>query len=371
MSAQQWDDALLDAMRQVGDPPADTVIAQIVNSHGITRVNGMMRSLVHNADIVPADMPASVRDYLAQTQQLPPWADMAAIERGEAFFDDNWPAIVLLLFCASLPSAYAAHKGAQVLYLTQRMTRHVDRRIFETAQFILDVMKPGGLSRTGDGIRSAQKVRLLHSAIRHIIEHDERWRSRWDPAWGTPINQEDLAGTLMTFSLQILRGMKKFKIPMTIDDEEAYLHAWKVVGHIMGVQDRLLPADMAQANELAERIFARQKGSSEAGTELTAALLAFMKERMRFRFLGNVPAAMIRQSIDADVADLLQVPQAASSILFAIEQRLFQLMGRADHERRSKVMQMISFSLVQELVKIERGGSRDLFCIPESLRAPI
>ena len=62
----------------------------------------------------------------------------------------------------------------------------------------------GALDAGGAGIRSAQKVRLMHDAVRHLIlEHG------WDPALGLPINQEDQLGTLLTFSAVILDGLRK------------------------------------------------------------------------------------------------------------------------------------------------------------------
>lgn len=374
MTTDRWDDAFLDAMRSVGDPPADEVIADLSRRHGIEHVNELMRSLVRNDDIVSDELPASVRAYLAQSAELPDWADVDLIRRGEAFFDDNWPVIVTLLFCASLPSAYAARKGAQVLYLTQRMTKHVHRRIFETAQFILDVMSPGGLSSSGRGIRSAQKVRLMHSAIRHFIQYDARWRAQWDDEWGVPINQEDLAGTLMTFSLQILLGMKRFRIPMAPVDEEAYLHAWKVVGHLMGVDEALLPADIDEANELALTIFERQKGESEAGLELTRALLAFMESQLPGRFLSGFPATLMRQSIDAEIAALLQIPRSNWTMaLFRLEDTFWRTLARLEmlDGHHSRILDWLSFKIVQALVKIERGGNRSLFRIPPDLRAPV
>src|SRR3970282_702908 len=133
---------------------------------------------------------------------------------GEDFFDRHWPMIVMFLFCAALPNAYAAHRGAQVLYLTNRLTERVERRIFETAQFVLDVMSPEGLSSSGRGIRSAQKVRLIHAAIRQHILHHPKWRERWDMEWGLPINQEDLAGTLMLLSVQTLESFQSFKVAL-------------------------------------------------------------------------------------------------------------------------------------------------------------
>jgi len=374
VQVKRWDDAFLDAMRQVGDPLADAVVTEVVNSHGISRVNEMMRSLVRNDDVIAEEMPAVVRDYLLETERLPDWADRDLIAQGERFFDLNWPIIITLLFCASLPSAYAADKGAQVLHLTHRLTQQVHRRIFETAQFILDVMAPGGLSGAGRGIRSAQKVRLLHTAIRHFVEHVPEWREQWDPAWGVPINQEDLAGTMMTFSLQVLVGMKRFRMPMSPADEEAYLHAWKVIGHIIGIGDELMPANVDEAYELATTIFNRQRGPSQAGIELTGALLAFMQQQVRGRLFRGFPATIIRNSIDADVADMLQVPAADwTALLFRLEEAALRALARFELSQRqhSRLLQHFSYGLVQELVKVERGGNRSLFRIPPTLRAPI
>jgi len=368
-----WSETLLEEMRQVGDPQADAVVAAVIDRHDVERVNEMMASIVRNDELVPADMPAIVRDYLDQPGWLPEWADRDLIRHGERFFNLHWPNIVTLLFCASLPSAYAAHRGAQVLFLTKRMTGQVHRRIFETAQFILDVMAPGGLDPAGNGIRAAQKVRLLHASIRHLILHKPRWRERWDPAWGLPINQTDMAGTLMTFSVQILLGMRRFRLPLEPADEEAYLHAWKVVGHMMGVRPELLPADVADAQKLAMAIFEREKGSSEAGTALTAALLDFMQRQTPGRLYDGLPAAIIRQSIDSDVADLLGVPPANwTRLLFDVEESILRTADRFNLAHpRSRLLQRFSFGLVSELVKIERGGNRSLFTIPATLRAPI
>lgn len=374
MPTHNWDGSFLDAMRQMGDPPADALLTELVNRRGIEPVNQLMASLVRNDDLVPEELPAAVRDYLSETARLPEWADAAMIARGEAFFELNWPVIVTLLFCASLPSAYAAWKGAQVLHLTQRMTLHVHRRIFETAQFVLDVMAAGGLGPAGRGIRSAQKVRLIHTSIRHIIEYDPKWRDQWNKEWGVPINQEDLAGTLMTFSLQILVGMKRFRMPMDAEDEVAYLHAWKVVGHIMGVRAEMLPADLEDAHALATTIFNRQEGRSDAGLELTKALLDFMDHQSPTRLLRGFPATIIRASIDPAVADLLNVPAADwTKRLLWLEEVLLRTLARlelTDHSH-SRLVEWFSQQVVQKLVKIERGGNRTSFRIPPNLRAAL
>ncbi|MDX1614680.1 MAG: oxygenase MpaB family protein [Candidatus Promineifilaceae bacterium] len=374
MSPNRWDDALLNEMRGHGDPPADAIVAEIIGRDGIARVDQLLDSLIRNDDVVPAEMPARVRDYLYQSGTLPTWADPAQIALGERFFNLHWPLVVTLLFCASLPNAYSAWRGAQVLWLTKRLTGRVHRRIFETAQFILYAMAPDGLAPEGRGIRAAQKVRLMHAAMRHYILHKPEWRAEWNMEWGVPINQEDLAGTLMTFSIQILVGMKRFRIPMEPAHEEAYLHAWKVIGHIMGVRPELLPVDVDDAFHLATTIFNRQKGPSEAGRGLTTALLEFMEQQTPGRLFDGFPATIMRHAIDDDVADMLGVPPANWTVvllrvelgLARLAQRLFDRPGRA-----SWLLERFSEGLVQELVTLERGGNRTLFHIPTGLRAPV
>ncbi|MBK8044673.1 MAG: DUF2236 domain-containing protein [Haliscomenobacter sp.] len=81
----------------------------------------------------------------------------------------------------------------------------------ETAQFVIDVLSPGGLSPAGKGVRSAQKVRLIHASIRHFLK-----QRGWDTEdLGEPLNQEDKAGTLMAFSALLLDGFKMMQIGLT------------------------------------------------------------------------------------------------------------------------------------------------------------
>jgi len=374
MSSERWNVTFLESMRKIGDPKADAVITQIVDEHEIRAVNEMMKSLTENDEIVSEDMPPIVRGYLEETSILPEWADMDRIRQGEAFFEFNWPVIVTFLFCASLPSAYAAWRGAQVLHLTQRLTEHVHRRIFETAQFLLDAMSPGGLAHKGHGIRSAQKVRLMHASIRHYIQSVPRWNEQWNEDWGVPINQEDLAGTLMTFSVQILVSMKRFRIPMTQAEQEAYFHAWKVIGHIMGVDPRLLPNDVDDAFALATAIFDHQKGESEAGKELTKALLGFMALRSPGQLFAGFPASIMRQCVPDEIADMLGVPPANwTKALFFLENAILRGIDRFEfrHRNFSKLLESFSGRLVDQLVLIERGGNRPLFRIPKSLRGVV
>ena len=373
MTSQRWPTAFLESQRKVTDSTADKVMEDLIEKHGIGHVNQIFRSLVDNDGIVPDEMPQEVKDYLAETAVLPEWADPELILRGEDFFDRHWPLVVTFLFCAALPNAYAAHRGAQVLFLTTRLTERVERRIFETAQFVLDVMSPGGLGPNGHGIRSAQKVRLMHAAIRQHILKEERWRKHWNlDDWGCPINQEDMAGTLMTFSVQILDGFRRFRIPISKEEQEAYLHSWRVIGYVMGVEPDLMPETVDDAFDMAHAILNHQKGPSDAGRALAAALVGFMEKKIPFRILRGLPVSLIRRSIDGDIADMLDIPKAGwTRVLVSIGDLFVRFLAliRPDGRHINLFLDRLSAHMIQGMIDLDRGGKRTTFKIPEKLRS--
>ena len=145
MAAHHFDADFLEAQRSVGDPPADAVIAELfAHGSGVAyAASRLLRSLVDNDDIPAAGLPAPVREYFAGGA-LPAWADRAAIARSGELFHRLAPQIILLLHTMSLPYCYAGRRGVQVLARTGRLQSSAQRRVMETAQFVLDVMAPGG-----------------------------------------------------------------------------------------------------------------------------------------------------------------------------------------------------------------------------------
>jgi mpaB/rubber oxygenase-like protein len=239
-----WSDALMDAMRKTGDPLADAVVSELFNDGEIGEVNSLMRTLVFNEYAPLPDVPPIVADYLRQTQSLPDWADRAIIKAGEQVFWRFGPELIVILTCYALPFCYLGKNGVPVLALTTRLVSNPVRRVLETAQMVVDVMHAGGLtSDQGRGRRTLQKVKLMHAAVRHLAPSSPDWKAEY----GVAVNQEDLAGTLMAFSFISLEGLRKIGIILTSADKEAYLHCWRLVGHMLGLQPSMIPADMGQA----------------------------------------------------------------------------------------------------------------------------
>jgi ER-bound oxygenase mpaB/B'/Rubber oxygenase, catalytic domain len=204
--------------------------------------------------------------------QMPEWAAESSLTIARNFFTRNSPWILNLLGLLSLPYCYAASDGARVLCFTERLTKEPEIRLRETAEFVWDIMNPLAFLPENKGLVSILKVRLIHSSIRYYIRNDPNWEA----AWGLPINQEDMAGTNLSFSLLILRGLRKMGIESSLQEKEAYLHLWNVVGFLLGLDESLLANNLPDTIHLEKMIRERQFKASLHGKNLTKKLLDYL-----------------------------------------------------------------------------------------------
>jgi len=253
----------LDGFRAIGDPLLDERIAALPTASVREMLGELWRS---------PTLPEDPR-FRALASAIPPITlqERGLIETGQQVFALYGPEVLLILGCYSLPAAYAAANGVQVIHRSRRMQDDGRRRLFETAQWVINVMRPGELEDGALGHRSAIKVRLMHGLIRRHIR-DLETPTPWAQGFGTPINQEDLAGTLLSFSLAVLRGLRKIGCRLTVQDEVGYLAAWRHIGGVLGVDPRLTPQRVADAEALATLIGQRQFRASPEGRELASDL---------------------------------------------------------------------------------------------------
>jgi len=355
-------DAILDSARGRGDALADATVAQIFTAGDTAAVARLLASLMR--DDQP---PTSATDYFSRTALVVERSPQAAAA-GERIFAEYGPEVMMLLCCYSLPSSYAAKKGVQVLHRTAYLAKRPNRRLFETAQFIVDVMSPGGLGRGGSGLLTAQKVRLLHAAIRHLILTD--MASPWPVELGVPINQEDLLGTLMTFTWLILDGLNRLGVTLTPPEQQAYLDTWLVVGEVMGIEPHLLPRTVADATSVTALIEKRQVADSPQGREMMAALLGMMQANLPHPF-QSMPGCLIREFLPPDVATFLGVPShpLEQELIRLADDALRPLQRFSDLEaKRHALVRRFSIELLRWMLKVELDGQPARFALPDALQ---
>lgn len=364
-------DELMTAMRNVGDLRADAVVEQVLAMGNVGDVNGIMRTLVENDDLPTHELPAIVQDYLRDTAILPTWVDWELLREGGLLFNRYGPEIVLMLFGASLPILYAAHPGNEVLVATARMTKNIHRRIIETGQFVFDVTAPDAWQEGGRGIRTTQKVRLMHAATRYFLLKDPHWQDHWQAEWGTPICQDDLMGTMLSFSVTILQSLEISNITLTMHEKESYLHLWKVIGYVLGIDEQLLPANYPEAETLMTRWMARNHRDTDAGRELMKAMVDFWYLRVPGKLFDGVTTGWCRMWVGDQLADMLAVPQY-NWTLNLLKLQVFVWKYEDKFEDFFPWYQAFTRfwtrNLMRTLLAIERGGKRPDFRIPASLQ---
>ncbi len=321
MHKAQISDELLNQMRMKTDPEAEALIRGIIQEKDFTELKKLFQKLSYNSDSdISKNLPESINQYFQNEQSLPEWADPEKIKLAQEVFLKYGPEIAITLCFKSLPLCYTSKSGAHILALSGRMTAQPDgnteklqRRLLETAQMVINVMAPGGLSAMGDGIITVKKVRLYHAAIRVYIEQSQH--VNWDVSdYGKPINQEELIGTQLAFSALIIEGLEQFKIQLTAEEKDAYMHCWNIVGHFVGVDPQLMPNTYEEGFELGLRILKRNCQKSEDGILLTHSLLEFGENFIPGKLFDGLPLYFtnlflpsISKKLEIDLNEVLDV----------------------------------------------------------------
>lgn len=304
----RWSNALLDAARTRTDPKADDVVARLFAAGTVEAANAAVKHLFQTDAPMPADLPAPLKDFYDDVYPVP--LDPAQMRLAQGLFARAGWEVATGLFCSALPQAYAAGFGAHALAQTQSMVRDDQKlvqRIFETAQFLFDVLAPDAFGPDGRGLRATQKVRLMHAGVRYLIRN----RTPWDAAkYGQPLNQEDLAGTLMTFSVVILDALRTLGVTVSEEESRAWLGAWRTIGGLLGVELQLIPTDVADGQELMEAIRDRQWRRTDDGRRFGAALVGMMQGYFPGALLDGIPVSLIRTLAGDGCAEVLQLPPA-------------------------------------------------------------
>ncbi|WP_207534298.1 oxygenase MpaB family protein [Desertivirga arenae] len=269
-SAYLYTDNFLSDMREVGDPLADDFIYRSFSDNMARKeVYDWLGAASQNADLQNLPLPFATEKVFTQAQNLPTWADDKLLSLGCSFFSRYQNSIMQLLGLLSLPYCYAAADGAMVLFLSERLRNDTPKRLADTGEFVTNVQSPGAFAGQGRGFIGILKTRLTHAIARYYTLKSGKWNDKW----GVPVNQEDMVGTGLAFSLIVIRGLRKTGITINDRDQQAFLHLWAVISYLLGVDERLIPRNGKAANQLEKAIRVRQFKESIQGKELTNSLI--------------------------------------------------------------------------------------------------
>lgn len=356
----------MDALRHQGDELADATVATLFERGEVGKFNTLMRYVSTVGAPLPDGLPEVAREYLAVTGAAPSWVDWGEMERARLFFIDNNVHVSTALSFASMPACYVVPPVAKLLATTHGL-RYPSKRMAETGQFTVYLMRPDAFEAGSRFVPAAQKVRLLHASVRHHLRRENRWD---EAELGTPICQEDMIGGQMFFSILVLDSLHRLGIHMSTEGAEAYFYAWRVVGAMLGVDQEAAPTTLDEARHFLDQYMIRHMGPSDEGVVLTRQLIDLYEEVVPGTLFDPVVSALIRYLVGDTCADWLQVPRTPWDTLVKAAPHLLGVLETI--EDRSPLGawaldRLGHLTTVLELSSLTRGRVMH-YAIPEQLK---
>ena len=318
----------------VCDPLADAAVAALAERPGSL---ALIDRILDGGVAAAPEAPAALRQLVEAVERVPVWVDWRAIDRGGRVLVRSGVLGGIVLGAKALTYGYASPSGNKPLVLSGRLRESAPRRLNETSRFVQAVTRPGGLLRQADGFKITVKVRLMHAQVRRMILRSGRWLP---DRWGAPINQHDMAATTLLFSIVTLDGLRQLGVHVSEDEGADYLHLWRYVGHLMGVDDELLPATERDASSLGRLMFATQGPPDDDSRALVRALLEASEqqgsdeERTRARRLRPVAHGICRGLIGDTLADQLAIAATPMRHLVPVVRAVVGTLERARRQSR-------------------------------------
>lgn len=300
-----------------GDPLADAFVADFgALGHG-KAMRMLKKACADGIDAVP-DAPASLEALFAQLDEVPEWLDLEVIDRDSVHIGRYTRQSGIVLGAASLVSGYANSAASRPLEMTGRYIENAGARTIEVGSWLVEVSSVGGLERHSAGFELTVRVRIIHALVRAALRDDPAWDLG---AWGVPICQAYLGYTLIEFCLIPIRGMRAIGAPYLPREEAAAYARWRYLGHLLGIDEALLPRDREEQERLEEIYLLTRPPVDSYCRELVASinseflvpeiecLLPARPSRLR-RAAPPVVHGLERVFLGDQIADELGIPQA-------------------------------------------------------------
>ncbi len=254
----------------VWDDEVDRLMAGILDTGGVPALNTALRPWVNNSDPLPAGLPTDLAGYLQQVNRLPSWADPGKLRRAADFNRRKDTYLFMLYGLGSGIMSTVIPREAKSVYWSAGGANMQDRAA-KTFTFGYDLSDLNAFRPGGQFVVTANKTRLVHAAVRHLLPQSPHWRAVADEQ--IPISNGDILVTFHSLGTYVHRKLLEWRVPMSAADEEAFLHQWQVAIHLLGVRDEFIPKTWAEADAQSTRVLTPLLAPTIEGKELAADLL--------------------------------------------------------------------------------------------------
>jgi len=288
----------LEPYREVGDPEMDDLLNFIAINKDDTDC-GAFDDIIAYSEVAyhiwceegkqKEHINPRINFYAHYHDGIPNWVDFEQIGRGINVFLAYFPAAGCALIYRSLIGGFSIPKIIQVLKSTRYLTpgkskdafsisrdrKRTMERLLDTTGFLAscfapadDTLSSASLRPGGRGWNAALRVRVLHGKVRRSLlqtantKNEPGQSTQWDiNEFGVPINQEDMAATLLAFSANTLMGIETLAgMPLSDDEQRDYLALWRYLGWLLGVDT--VEEDVLNCDDINARVKSSNASSS-------------------------------------------------------------------------------------------------------------
>ncbi|MFE2018773.1 oxygenase MpaB family protein [Streptomyces sp. NPDC059499] len=297
----------------VWDSAVDPLMVSLLTNGQVPAVNTAMAGWVDNGDALPGGLPAELRAHLEAVNKLPSWADPVKLARAADFNRRKDTYLFMLYGLGSGIMSTVIPREARSVYWSVGGADMKDRAA-KTFTFGYDLAQLDAFKPTGQFVVTANKTRLVHGAVRHLLPQSPHWKAGADQV--IPISAADILVTFHSLGTFVRRRMLDWRIPMSAADQEAFLHSWQVAIHLLGVPDEFIPKTWAAAEAQSAQVLTPILAATPEGLDLAEVLLGLTAEidlGVTRGFLNE----FVRYALSNEVGDWLGLPRdyAAAALL--------------------------------------------------------
>ncbi|AGJ53446.1 hypothetical protein F750_0935 [Streptomyces sp. PAMC 26508] len=289
----------------VWDSATDPLMVSLLQNGQVPAVNAAMAGWVNNGDALPSGLPAELAAHLRTVNKLPPWADPVKLARAADFNRRKDTYLFMLYGLGSGIMSTVIPREARSVYWSVGGADMKDRAA-KTFTFGYDLSQLDAFKPTGQFVVTANKTRLVHGAVRHLLPQSPHWRAVTDQS--VPISAADILVTFHSLGTFVRRRLLDWKVPMSAADQEAFLHSWQVALHLLGVPDEYIPKTWAAAEAQSAQVLTPILAPTPEGLDLAEVLLGLTAEidlGVTRGFLNE----FVRYVLSNEVGDWLKLPR--------------------------------------------------------------
>ncbi len=229
----------------IGDPEGDAVI-EALHALPAAKSHRIIQAGMEDDQDGLAEAPSVVRDFFGSLESPPDWLDTSVFGPGIRMFHRN-SRVILVGFVGGVLIEGFATNISRSFFITGRLRDQGVRRLKQNNRHMIECFLPGGLDRTGDGLKLSVRVRLIHAQIRRLMNESEDWDHA---AWGEPLSAAHMGYSLTAFSTRLLEHMKNLGAAFDDEERRSFMAVWRYVGYLMGVPESILYEDEDEARRI-------------------------------------------------------------------------------------------------------------------------